>query len=246
MLKNTLVIFIYLLLIVAIEKSSAKDGNELLMLALNSDGGFTFSKNGTYDYMLKSIEARSGIEHDYKVTSVARGKRKFRKNKMACIIPSNSANDLSDAFDLIHSKPFVTINYHAVTLSKNTKIDNHTQLGNKVVGVVKHHKFWQFSDKLTADNVTIIEVTDGDSLTELLKAGRVDVAIHDQLNMLKMTEKHQAEFHFNPNFSPVKEDLVVTCHHSSLAQAYINHINPILENINKTGLETFYQQSLNH
>lgn len=233
---------IILLLILHAQDALAKttQNNQLNVVALSQTSFVKHNKKGAIDFMLKDLSKKAGIIHQYEVTSNKRGQRKFKVKTADCILPTEIKNTASQASDIIQSKPFASINYFAFSVHSQSFIKQVQQLDGKMIGIVKNSGNLQI--KLPKANV--IEVSDVDALTQLLKKKRIDIGIYHQYDLKSaglINLDTQSESKPQPIYTA---DIGVTCHNTLLSQMYIKKVNPFFERFQKKGLATFYQRSL--
>lgn len=217
----------------------AKKPKELTMIGLEIDGFIQHDQKGILDNMLKDLSMRSGIAHSYKVISFGRGDREFRTKKVDCLLPSSLSPIYYQNAKVIHSEPFSEINYFAFTLAGEKKISTKFDLENKVIGVLRDNVVWQYEKRFNLQNVTYIQVSNIKSMIEMLKKKRIHVAVHDHLDFLNYVKQLSLKVTFDKSFPLANDQLVITCHQSKLARAYIKQINPHLMKIKSEGLQQY-------
>ena len=219
----------------------AKERTQLTMVAMTTDQGITADKTGLLDIMIQAVADRSGISHDYQVTSPMRAKRKFLKKAAMCIFPRSLHVESFNQKDVLNSSPFVIIKYFAFTRSNQPIVEDISQLSGKIIGISKHMNLWKFEEIINAEQVTYVQVSSVEKLVDLLKAGRIDIAIHDHLAFLGAANAQQLNFHFNLDWPVMQDSLVISCHKNRTTEAYLQQINPYLEDVLRSGLDEFYQ-----
>lgn len=117
--------------------SLAAEPQVLSMIALSQENLIQNNSKGALDFMLKDLSKLSGIPHQYTVTSIKRGKRKFRNKRVACVIPSVVGQSEFKSLNVIHSVPFAQLENHAFTLPSQAVIQEEVQLHGRLIGVLK-------------------------------------------------------------------------------------------------------------
>ncbi len=88
------------------------------MVALANQNLIQHDKKGALDILFKELTLRTGIAHEYAVTSPARGWRKFNRKNVHCIFPTHlNAEHTHEKQDVIHSTPFMKVSHYAFTLT---------------------------------------------------------------------------------------------------------------------------------
>ncbi|WP_440876301.1 hypothetical protein [Thalassotalea sp. PLHSN55] len=218
---------------------------EIKMSALEFTGVVQQNLNGAFDLFIKDVEKNTNVRHDYQVLSPARAAKKFFQHENQCLIPSSLTPQYFEGFDVIHSKSFAIVRYLAFTRPSQETIKNKDQLAGKVIGVIRDSDTWNYEKRFNLSNVDYVKVSDLATLVELLYKKRVDVAIHDHVDFIAMTE-HLAQDPPNYHYqAPMAIDkVVITCHNSEITRAYMKRVNLAIEQaIKNDDFKNYYQLS---
>ena len=215
--------------------NNGKNQITVSVAALKFSSVVTENQDGKFDLMVKDIEHRSGVAHQYNVVPTARGAEMFFKQKVDCLLPAPSYMPFYQGYDVIFSETYSVVTYQAFTLADDTIITNKNQLKNKVIGVIRDRSSWDFQKRFGVKGNTFVKVNDLKALVGMLNKKHIDVVIHGK-GFLKLNKKLGYPM---PNYAqehPIAIDkLTIVCHKNDANNRYIQAINPFIREIVQGG-----------
>ena len=199
---------------------------------------------GAFDLMMADLATTNQVIHHYQVFSPARGAKMLLSGRSDCLIPGSLYPPYYKSIDVIHSESFAKVTYLAFTLANQETITTKAQLHGKVIGMIRDEGTWNYEKRFNITGATYIKVSSLESLVEMLNHRRIDVAIHDDADFLRMT-KHLKfpKPNFNINTPMAIDKIVVSCHNNANNRAYLQAISPQLQQIISSGkMIEYYQQ----
>jgi len=223
---------------------SENASKSIKMSALEFPGIIQMNKRGAFDLFVSDLMRLADISLEYLIMSPARGAKEFFNANTECLIPGSLYPSYYAGIDVIHSVSFAKVNYLAFTLKENEKITDRAQLHGKVIGIIRSEGTWDYIERFGLQAHKVVQVSNVNSLLEMLYKKRIDVAIHDHgdfVNLAKYLDKPL------PNFSlenPIAvDDLVISCHNTEVGKKFIKDINPEIKQILEQGMEQYYKRS---
>lgn len=213
--------------------------------ALEFTGAIQQNLLGAFDLMMAELASASNIKQNYQVFSPARGAKMLFSHRSDCLIPSSLYPPYFKGLNVIHSESFAQVNYLAFTSPNQKTIHSKEQLKNKTIGIIRDEGTWDYVKRFDIKAAKYVQVSSLESLVEMLNHGRIDVAIHDHSDFLKMSEHLRlATPHYDSNAPMASDSVVITCHNNANNRAYLQAISPQLTKIiNEGKMADYYRQS---
>lgn len=220
-----------LFLVLASNSGTAQNQASPITVGPEIDGFIGTDGSGFFLEISRLVTAAAGYDLNYQTRPLARAVKEFSEKSFECYLGADKYSfelELGTRLDLIESEPLYREEVVAMTLKGNPRISSYADLNAKSIGMLLGENAESFG--LSAYQDSIVEVRDLDILAEMLRRGRIDVAI----DYAGFYDESASPFHFDNKFVLQRVNHNINCYRSPQSLIFIQKINAAHDRLKKT------------